>query len=1061
MSFPAAVRFYLSILALSVGFLSRAQTLQEHYFSDVERVKPTEWANCVLRDGDEILIGGRSRQVSAAVWRVDTTGTIRWKADLYTTGQKGAGRVLKMIIGADGQIYAIVANGHPSDGSYEVVKLDKQTGKVLWKGLPLATNFSSAEIGDLVDYGHAILVTFYGIIDYGVKDYSVALLDKKDGRMLARHPVPEGLGTMAVDANRNVFIAVGDTLSKRKASDLSKPVWKVSLNAEAARYLGTISRIQPDGDALLAFGNQEDFVFNRGVVARIDTANGSVKWGTATSAYDDVNYSDAKIAGDDLFVAWKHALVGGGRYVMRTSRLNRRTGAVQWESQTNFEGFGAPGYDDKLSEQAALSLDLDAAKNIYVTGYYNSDNYTPATWGIAKLAGGNGQKLYEHTVIEDSSKYDRNSVGVASLVIRSKPYFIGNLQGYYHWEHDGASSYGGSMLMMVQLAPADGKVQRRKYVDGDTVYYASRTVAIKRVSAAKVAVLKEVGRLLRVEMYDAKYQRLWSKTLGRNFKTAGAELVLGADGFLHVTGVSTPLGAPFPTRAVFYRLDTLGNIGKTAFEQNGYSTGEQWGPYQVVKTSKNTHIFYKDQNYYNTGQYLYLLHWPNNYSTRVENSLFGVTGTSAPVLQPLKGDTLLVFQGREIKLLSVPSTYYTSLSCQTLKSPAIPLDQVQSVLPLARQRFIVAGHYRDSSKIFAYDYPTNDTLWKKAYPAATVKKLVAGEKTFVYAAGKVKIGTKTLLRVSKLDAASGKGVWTFTEDSTSHQSEPVDLVFDPAGYVTVVGYATGAGNARSVLICRLDTAGQVAHLVRKESPYGGDNTASCAELVASGEIWLGGNFHLTSWKREGFVYRYAYSPQPQPGKNTPPAITPQRFEVLAGSPAGQTVGKVVTTDAENDALVFAITAGNADSTFTLHRTSGVLSVRNPAALAGGRASFSLTVQVTEERAAPLQSSALVTVVVQADTSLTTGLTKTGGKGTLLVFPNPTPDQVHLSLKNDWYGPVELVLLDELGKEIVVTRLVKRHEELGHVLDLRSLGRGVYLVKLTGGQHLTTRKVFKY
>ncbi|MDJ1495049.1 PQQ-binding-like beta-propeller repeat protein [Cytophagaceae bacterium DM2B3-1] len=1037
-------RYVLSILTLCISIISQAQTFQEHYFSDVERVKPTEWGMRVIRDKYNILIGGRTRSTLTAVWKIDTSGAIIWKTNIYTVIQIGQGRVLKMIIGSDQQIYAIFANGYSYYRTYEVIKLDNQTGQILWKSPQFETNPSNAEITDLVDYGQSVLITYYDTKDNRSISYSLALLDKTNGQTISTHRGSESLGIMAVDSSRNVFIASGNSLIKRRASDLSNTIWKVNLKSPTGKYLGIISRIQLDGDAILVFGSQKDYSSDRGIVARIDTASGDIKWATATDTYE-VSYSDAKFAGDDLFVTWKHIYTGGGSYMMQTTRLNRLTGAVQWESKTDFEDFVASGYNGKFSEQAALSLDLDSSGDVYLTGYYNSGDYSPATWGITKLAGRTGQKLYESTIIEDSSKYDLNSVGIASLVVNDKPYFIGNLQGYYYHPNDGKFGYNGSILTMVQLDPDSGKIQKRTYIDGDTVYYASKTVAIKKVSASKVAVLKEVGRLLNVEMYDRDFKLLWSKTLLRNFKVTGVDLVPGTDGYLNVSGLATD--TINPASAVFYRLDTLGNFKTTYTGENGYMLGESSSPLQIVNASENTHIFYKVPAQFNTGSDVYLLQWSDN-PVRIENSFFWENGRDTPVMKPLNGNTLLVFQVDDIKRLSLPTTTFYTLSYQTLKTPSIPFQQVKDVLSVSGQRFVVAGDYLDSSKVYLYDYNTNKIKWKKDYTGFKVKKMIAGEETFIYLVGKVNVGSDTLLHVSKLDILTGEEVWTFTETDINYQSEAIDMVFDPSGYITIVGYSINARKTKSVLICRLNKLGQIVDWIQRESAYGDENAAVCAELIANGEIWIGGNFHHSAYKKEGFVYRYLYPSQPI--TNTPPQIIAQQFEVLANSSKGQMVGKVIATDEENASLAFSITAGNLANAFIIDKKSGILSVNDSVALSSGGDSYFLTVSVTEEKDISMHSSALITIVVKTDTM-----------DVIHTFPNPTLNKLDVSLKNDWYGPMEFVLLNGMGEAVLTYRFVKNQEEFSHELDMSSLQGGMYIIKLTYGEKIITGKVLKH
>ncbi|MEL6652935.1 MAG: T9SS type A sorting domain-containing protein [Bacteroidota bacterium] len=82
---------------------------------------------------------------------------------------------------------------------------------------------------------------------------------------------------------------------------------------------------------------------------------------------------------------------------------------------------------------------------------------------------------------------------------------------------------------------------------------------------------------------------------------------------------------------------------------------------------------------------------------------------------------------------------------------------------------------------------------------------------------------------------------------------------------------------------------------------------------------------------------------------------------------------------------------------------------------------------------------------------------------LLVYPNPTVDQVQVSLRGQWTSPPQLVLTDLVGKELSVPRSGYQNDtELNASLDLSRLPSGLYLLTVwtSDGQGVMSQKIYK-
>ncbi|MFM9961234.1 MAG: beta strand repeat-containing protein [Planctomycetaceae bacterium] len=93
--------------------------------------------------------------------------------------------------------------------------------------------------------------------------------------------------------------------------------------------------------------------------------------------------------------------------------------------------------------------------------------------------------------------------------------------------------------------------------------------------------------------------------------------------------------------------------------------------------------------------------------------------------------------------------------------------------------------------------------------------------------------------------------------------------------------------------------------------------------------------------------------------NSPPIVDDQSFGLPENSANGITVGTVVASDADFDALSYAITAGNTNGAFAIDALTGIITVANPAMLNfEATPTFSLSVDVSDGTET---DSALITI----------------------------------------------------------------------------------------------------
>jgi hypothetical protein len=100
--------------------------------------------------------------------------------------------------------------------------------------------------------------------------------------------------------------------------------------------------------------------------------------------------------------------------------------------------------------------------------------------------------------------------------------------------------------------------------------------------------------------------------------------------------------------------------------------------------------------------------------------------------------------------------------------------------------------------------------------------------------------------------------------------------------------------------------------------------------------------------------------------NDQPVVNDQAFAVAENAAVASSVGIVVASDEDaGQVLIYSITAGNTDNAFSIHPSSGLISVANSAALDFEiNPSFTLTVNVQDNATSSLADQAYITINVQ-------------------------------------------------------------------------------------------------
>ncbi len=79
---------------------------------------------------------------------------------------------------------------------------------------------------------------------------------------------------------------------------------------------------------------------------------------------------------------------------------------------------------------------------------------------------------------------------------------------------------------------------------------------------------------------------------------------------------------------------------------------------------------------------------------------------------------------------------------------------------------------------------------------------------------------------------------------------------------------------------------------------------------------------------------------------------------------------------------------------------------------------------------------------------------------LLVYPVPTLSNLNIELNNDWVGPVDLLITDNLGRVVYQSLTQKSGESLQMNINISEFSKGLYYIRVLSGEEFITRRIIK-
>jgi hypothetical protein len=406
-----------------------------------------------------------------------------------------------------------------------------------------------------------------------------------------------------------------------------------------------------------------------------------------------------------------------------------------------------------VNEAAAYSLEINSLGDIFLAGYYGGSNYAPANFGILKLNGNDGSKIYERTITDDTTRYSLSNLGIGSIIINDQPFFVGMMEPKEVVK--GNNSLLNTYAVLSRIRSSDGKIIFTKKLQGMASF---PSVTVKMIKAGdKMIRVSQRGYSIEVSSTNSDSSLYWNKLI-RNYylskpfdastsKSKGLICVLSRNG--KETDIS-PYYSMNTDSTTLFILDSVGNLLNT---------------YSTEYLNKGSYLLTSDDNYF----YIKI----NTITFKFNDKEF-VRYTDNIYLAPIGSydNNQLLIAGSKIILMD--KTTFSNKVVDTLNFTPTIISPIQNN--------IFYGSYSGSSLtvfVFAYDLTKNDTLWTRQVSDKASNILITNiqvtSEGFIYYSGYSANWDK--IKVYKYQS-SGSEIWKYTYQPTSLKVKINDVSFD-------------------------------------------------------------------------------------------------------------------------------------------------------------------------------------------------------------------------------------------------------------------------------------------
>jgi len=820
MSVHAFLKYLFFQVFLFISIVSVAQN-SEYYFNDTEG-KEGNRIYTHIRYNNTVITGGYNLGETlgnGAIMCLDTTGNIVWNTTTNDTIQSIV--VLKLMLGSDGFLYAYSYGYYYSTLIHGLWKVDPSNGSVLWKK---KMSYADDQIRFLVDYDSSKLIVSY----LKNRQMKFAFVSKSTGDTTSTHFIShtitsENRHALAVDNNKNIYYTHNDTITKVLGSNPDSIVWKkVDKSIKMWDYYHIIC---DSSTASMYIFCKNIGALNYNAILKVDVLGGSVKTVHSTSVYG-ADMRDIKIIDNIIYIAWGYVGVGGNIKEFWYTKYDMFLGTGIWSWHYNFGGNEEP-----------LSIDVDSAGDIFLTGVYLDDN-----WGILKANGQTGVPIYTKRVALDTSILDKRSKGLGVYIIDNKLYFIGQLQTDHH-------GYGRIAPALVKLENSSGNILSKKLIYGEN-QFASSTIDIEKCGENKTVVLKQVGRSLEVEMGDSTRTILWKKILTKDYYLFSKLIYispLNNDIFIPAYSSHEEPSGIYTDSIHLFRLDDQGLL----LNEHTFSVRDYFSyPVEFYEDSNSFMLFYSKGN---TLRY-----------RKITSSSVSVEYDTKVKYYPVPTETKYCINKNDSILLmfgegsAASGMFKLNKNTHALSSVSGHNGAINYALELDTHRVVLCTNGDIGNEtISLYNHEQKKVVWTKyiSFSGNIFKCITDPQKNFIYSIGIFKTYIPSNIIIRKYNIQDGAISWEYVYNGTANLDDyPLDIAYDSIrNEIIVTGYETYNYEKR-VLILVLDTSGKRMNRIIRGGDFAGDNTGNCVHVFSDGTRWVGGNLNKNPHGLAGFIF---------------------------------------------------------------------------------------------------------------------------------------------------------------------------------------------------------------
>lgn len=807
-------------------------------FSDSMQVSAEKLIACSVVVNNTVIIGGTSNLDSTPyIACYNSDGQKLWSnADSI---KRNAFHLLNFIYGNDGFIYTLSYDNYGE--VYRLGKVRVTDGKVMWQrnynfnfilGISII-NKDSNSIGVFITTG----------IGLNYK-YLLSLVKKSNGDTLHSIIVGNYANTIVAssDRNGNIYYVYNNQLIKTDSTNPGQVTWSKKYYLTAFDTLYNFEKIFfSDAGEMYAIADGSGYHSSGfSYVLKINPGTGQMIWMSEFLAYNS-QVQTIKENNGFLYINSDHIYFGSDTSYFNIAKLNMSDGSFAWKVSLKPTGKKITGINKNSlgNQNGAEDFVMDSLGDIYLTGYYGDG---PGNYGILKIKGADGSKVFESDITLDSSRTDEHSSGYVACLLDNKPTFIGVNQPK-------SNRLQYPFVTFTQLNSAGGIALFKNLA----AYHKFPTSVLKASvnSKGKLVILKQIGMNAVLTAYDSSLHVVWNTMLPTwSFGNMALRMATNKIGIKCIISLRTIQTAFFPYYSIVTDSLYATLVNDSGRVLNTYSISTGNGGYSTRITNSDYVNLYGDSTEF-------YLTWSNRVYRINRSSVSTITTNfGANYAQPecdlfasLSSTEIIYLDGHNLLTFNKMTLYNTASTY---------LGTAEAFYDILREdnRLFVCNNLNG---IISYGLPKMDTLWRKYYDnqQGAFVKMISDSQGYIYTMGtSVDRSNYTYdIMVKKIQAATGNLIWSYNYVSPLKISQPNNIWYDKINKtVSVCGYESSSKvSIRPVAITLTSGRGKLVSLYKPVPAIDGD--ARATDIISNGHsVFVTGFMKDSNNLRSGFIY---------------------------------------------------------------------------------------------------------------------------------------------------------------------------------------------------------------